>query len=279
MRLRHISPGSEHQFASSTCSRMRATGCRLTPAALVLIVTACPAPSRPARAGLAIEAPNLTGDVFIPPVHSDILLMNTNSTGGASFNVASDNLAVSLLGPVDVTITSVSLTTSAIYIFAQSIDTNFGLPFATINNPPTSFASNDAGDVAAGYPGFQLVSPGQTYGSGLTSPTRSARPRLAASTRSRSTASTWVLRFRTPRASAFVYGSERINHHGRLTEPASITSRRNRGVLDRHRGGLEAAAVILLQHLRLGAFYVQAKISIGLILNLFRKSHQHLFEP
>jgi hypothetical protein len=141
---------------------MIATGCRFS---LILIVTICLGTVTPCRAGgLAIEAPNLTGVLPGSTGSFDILLSNTNSTGGASFNVASDNLAVSLLGPVDVTITSVSLTTSATYIFAQSIDTNFGLPFATINNPPTSFASNDAGDVAAGYPGFQLVSPGQTYG-------------------------------------------------------------------------------------------------------------------
>jgi hypothetical protein len=164
MRLRHSSPGTEHQFASSNSSRMIATGCRFT-LALVLIVTACLGTVTPCRAGgLAIEAPNLTGVLPGSTGSFDILLINTNSSGGASFNVASDNLAVSLLGPVDITITSVSLTTSATYIFAQSIDTNFGLPFATINNPPTSFASNDAGDVAAGYPGFQLVSPGQTYG-------------------------------------------------------------------------------------------------------------------
>ncbi len=46
----------------------------------------------------------------------------------------------------------------------HSLDSDYGLPFATINSPPTTFTSSDAGDVVNGYPGYQVVNPGETYG-------------------------------------------------------------------------------------------------------------------
>jgi hypothetical protein len=167
MLLHHRFPYRPWHAAASGARRQIVSGRRLA-LVLVLIVTACLATVTPCRAeGLVIEAPNLTGVLPGSTGSFDILMMNTNSTGGASFNVASDNLDVSISGPAGITITNVTTSTVATYIFEQSIDTNFGLPFASINSPPTSFSANDAGDVAAGYPGFQVVAPGQTYGLAL----------------------------------------------------------------------------------------------------------------
>jgi hypothetical protein len=167
MLLQHRFPYRPCHAASSGARRQIVSGRRLA-LVLVLAMTAILGTVTPCRAeGLVIEAPNLTGVLPGSTGSFDILLMNTNSTGGASFNVASDNLAVSISGPAGVTITNITTSTVATYIFEQSIDTNFGLPFASINNPPTSFSANDAGDVAAGYPGFQVVAPGQTYGLAL----------------------------------------------------------------------------------------------------------------
>ena len=94
----------------------------------------------------------------------DIALVNTNATGGTSYDVGTDFLDIALSAPAGVTITDVNMSTSASYIFTESVDANYGLPLATINTPPTSFNSNDAGDIANGYPGYQVVNPGQTYG-------------------------------------------------------------------------------------------------------------------
>jgi hypothetical protein len=55
------------------------------------------------------------------------------------------------------------MSTAAPYIFAQSLDADNGLPFASITTP-MSFTSNDAGNPINGYPGYQAVEPGQTYG-------------------------------------------------------------------------------------------------------------------
>ena len=113
-------------------------------------------------AGLVIEALNFS----VLPGSSgsfDVLLVNTNASGGTSYDVAADSLDISLSGPTGFAITDVNMSTSNNYIFAESIDANFGLPLATIASP-TSFTSNDAGDVVNGYPGYQVVNPGQTYG-------------------------------------------------------------------------------------------------------------------
>ncbi len=169
MLLQHSSRHRPSQPVLSGSRRAVGSGRRLA-LVLVLIVTACLGTVTPCQAeGLVIEAPNLTGVLPGSTGSFDILLLNTNSAGGASFNVASDNLAVSISGSAGITITNVTTSTVATYIFEQSIDTNFGLPFASINSPPTSFSANDAGDVAAGYPGFQVVAPGQTYGLALVS--------------------------------------------------------------------------------------------------------------
>ena len=80
--------------------------------------------------GLVIEAPNLTAT----PGSSgsfDLLLMNTNPTGGASFDVSSDQFVLSLSGPLGITFTGVSIATDPVaapYIFVSSGTTQPGGP-------------------------------------------------------------------------------------------------------------------------------------------------------
>ncbi len=133
--------------------------------AIVLILTASLGTVAPCYAeGLVIEPPTVDGILPGSTGSFDILLINTNSSGGASYNVASDNLDVSLTGSAGITITSVTTSTMTPYIFAQSIDINYSQTFATISGSLTSFSAFDAADYTAGYPGYQVVAPGQTYG-------------------------------------------------------------------------------------------------------------------
>ena len=172
-------PHRPWQSASSGSRRKLSSWHRLA-LILVLLMTATLGTAAACGAeGLVIAAPNLPGVLPGSTGSFDILLSNTNSSGGASFNVASDNLDVSIAGPAGITITNVTTSTVATYIFSQSIDTNFGLPFASINDPPTSFSANDAGDVAAGYPGFQVWPPAKPT-AWLSSRTWSARRRRGA---------------------------------------------------------------------------------------------------
>src|SRR5271157_634102 len=67
--------------------------------------------------GLVIQAPNLS----VTPGSSgtfDVLLLNTNSSGGDSFNVAGDTIQLSLTGPLNVAFTDATIgTTAAPYIY------------------------------------------------------------------------------------------------------------------------------------------------------------------
>jgi hypothetical protein len=127
-------------------------------AATVGVFTPCRADGLVIQALNSSAAPGSTGAF-------DVVLINTNPTGGTSYDVGANSLDVSLSGPVGVTITDVNMNTAAPYIFAQSFDQNNGLPLATnIDNTIPTFMSNDSGDVTGGYPGFQTVAPGQEYG-------------------------------------------------------------------------------------------------------------------
>jgi hypothetical protein len=162
MRRRNAFSRPDRQAGSSGFRRAMGLCGRFTRMVLLILMMSqgLIAPCR--AAGLMIEAlsssarPGSSGSF-------DIVLINSNSTGGTSYNVASNSLDISLSGTAGVTINDVNMITSANYIFTQSLDANYGLPFATINTP-TSFSSNDAGDVVNGYPGYQVVNPGETYG-------------------------------------------------------------------------------------------------------------------
>src|SRR5262245_66647446 len=82
-------------------------GTRLVLAAS-LVLTATLGPAVPTRADLIIKAPNLIAG----PGSSgsfDVLLVNTNAPGSASYDVAADSLGLALAGPLSVTFTDVSI--------------------------------------------------------------------------------------------------------------------------------------------------------------------------
>jgi len=114
--------------------------------------------------GLAIEAPNLTAT----PGSSgsfDLLLMNTNLTGGTSYDVSSDQFVLLLSAPPGITFTGVSIATdplAAPYIFVSSGTTQpGGPPLSTDTFPNTTFTGADA-EFASPY--YRTVNPGQTFG-------------------------------------------------------------------------------------------------------------------
>src|SRR5262249_16887387 len=74
----------------------------------------------PSRADLIIEAPNLTGVAPGSTGSFDVLLVNNNPAGGASYDVAADSLGLSLVGPVNITFTDVSINTIVPYIYVTS---------------------------------------------------------------------------------------------------------------------------------------------------------------
>ncbi len=114
--------------------------------------------------GLVIEAPNLTAT----PGSSgsfDLLLMNTNLTGGASYEVSSDQFVMSLSGPLGIAFTAVSIATDPVtapYIFVSSGTTQpGGPPLSADTFPNTTFTGADT-EFAS--PGIRTVNPGDTFG-------------------------------------------------------------------------------------------------------------------
>jgi hypothetical protein len=127
--------------------------------ALVLAMTLGPAV--PCRADLLIEAP----DVAAAPGSSgsfDVLLVNTNPAGGASYDVAADSLGLSLAGPLSVRFTGVSIhTVAAPYVYVTSGTTAGGGPLSLDTFPNTQFTASDSEFAASG---FRAVNPGETFG-------------------------------------------------------------------------------------------------------------------
>jgi hypothetical protein len=129
--------------------------------AAALVMTAILSPAVPCRAdGLVIEAPDLT----VTPGSSgsfDVLLVNTNAAGGASYNVAADSLGLALTGPPGITFTDASINTVGPYIYVTSGTTVGGGPFSFDSFPNTMFTASDA-EFAS--PGYRTVNPGDTFG-------------------------------------------------------------------------------------------------------------------
>jgi hypothetical protein len=136
-------------------------GKRLAVALLILLAITL-GPAVPCRAsGLVIEAPNLRVSAGSSGSF-DVLLMNTNAAGGASFSVAGDSLDLALSGPAGVTFTDVTINILP-YIYAVSATTlpgsdplDFGISF-----PNTGFAVSDSDGAS---PFFQTVNPGEVFG-------------------------------------------------------------------------------------------------------------------
>jgi hypothetical protein len=117
----------------------------------------------PCRAdGLVIEAPTLA--VAPGSIGSfDVLLVNTNAAGGASYRVSLDSLELTLSGSPGIAFTNVTINTIVPYIYPVSATTlpgsdplNFGITF-----PNTSFTVADSD---GGSPFFQTVNPGDMFG-------------------------------------------------------------------------------------------------------------------
>jgi len=115
-RIARLRTGRQTASPGSACGV--GPGFRLALAAALVLAAALGRDVPCRAAGLVIEAPNVTA-----PAGSsgsfDLLLVNTNPAGGASYNVAADSFELSLLGPVAVTFTDVSINTIVPYIYVS----------------------------------------------------------------------------------------------------------------------------------------------------------------
>ncbi len=113
--------------------------------------------------GLAIEAPNNLPATPGSSGSFDLLLMNTNLTGGTSYEVSSDQFVLSLSGPLGIAFTGVTIATDPVaapYIFVMS-GTTQGLPLSIDTFPNTQFTGADT-EFASPY--YRTVNPGDTFG-------------------------------------------------------------------------------------------------------------------
>ena len=162
MKLRTRRPESGQRSCSSgSCWRWVCGLFRVIAVALAAIVGGAVPCS---AGGLVIEAPNLTAT----PGSSgsfDLLLVNTNLTGGASYDVSSDQFVLSVSGPLGITFTGVSIATDPVaapYIFVSSGTTQpGGPPLSADTFPNTTFTG---ADTEFALPGFRIVNPGETFG-------------------------------------------------------------------------------------------------------------------
>jgi hypothetical protein len=111
--------------------------------------------------GLIISAP----DVTPTPGSSgsfDVLLTNTNSAGGASYDVAVDSFRLALSGALSANFTDVSINTvAASYIYVTSGTTQGGGPLSSDSFPNMVFTASDS-EFAS--PGFRTLKPGDVIG-------------------------------------------------------------------------------------------------------------------
>jgi len=150
--------------ATRPISRSRAASARSLRAGLALaalsLATAL-GTGVPCRAGLLIQAPTVTA----APGSSgsfDVLIENTNATGGQSYQLAADVVELSLTGLSGVSFTGVSImTVSASYVYVVSGTTQGGGPFSFDTFPNTQF---DASDSEFGPVGYRAINPGDVYG-------------------------------------------------------------------------------------------------------------------
>ncbi len=176
-RIARLRTGRQTASPGSACGV--GPGFRLALAAALVLAAALGRDVPCRAAGLLIEAPSL---LATPGSSSsfDLLLVNTNPAGGASYNVAADSFELSLLGPVAVTFTDVSINTIVPYIYVVSGTTvPGGLPLSLDTFPNTQFTASDA---EFGPLGFQTVNPGDTFGLAHVSFTVSPTATLGADT-------------------------------------------------------------------------------------------------
>jgi hypothetical protein len=122
---------------------------------LPIVVAITLATSAPCRAGLVVEAPNVT----VAPGSSGEFDVLITSTGG-TFNVASDTVELSLLGLSGVTFTGVSIDTVTPYIYGALSATTAGSTFTFSTFPGAQFETFDF--ILS--TGATTIGPGATFG-------------------------------------------------------------------------------------------------------------------
>ena len=126
MRCRNAVPCPDRGDASSGSNRGRGSGSALVALIAFLLAASLGPVARCHAGGLVIEAPNVTGLAPGSSGSFDIVLVNTNTAGGTSYDVSTDSLDVSIVGPAGITITGVTTSTTSQYIFAASISNDYG---------------------------------------------------------------------------------------------------------------------------------------------------------
>lgn len=158
-RIARLRTGRQTASPGSACGV--GPGSRLALAAALVLAAALGREVPCRAAGLVIEAPNLTAKAGSSDSF-DVVLVNTNSAGGASYHVAADSIGLSLLSPLSDTFTDVSLNTIVPYIYVTSGTTvPGGGPLSLDTFPSTQFTASDT-EFAA--PGFRVMNPGDTFG-------------------------------------------------------------------------------------------------------------------
>ena len=161
MTCANTSAQSGRRSASLGSRRGMGSGQRLT---LLLVAGAAVSlgTASPCRAaGLVIEAPTLTSVAPGSSGSFDVLLIDTDPTGTAGYNVSGNSLELTLSGPAGFTFTDATVNTSVPYIYVQSTDVNLGVPFSSNTFPNTDFVGGDA-EFAS--PFFRTVNPGDIFG-------------------------------------------------------------------------------------------------------------------
>jgi hypothetical protein len=159
MRLRLAFHCPDRRSASSEFDRRLGLACRLI---LGLVLTASLCSVAPCRAaGLIIQALNSTA---LPGSSGtfNVVLENTNPTGGTSYDVSNDSLDLKLSGPTGIQFTSVTIDTNPpypyIYVSPASIPAG-GLSLDKF--PNTQFTASDSETAS---PFFRTVHPGDVFG-------------------------------------------------------------------------------------------------------------------
>jgi hypothetical protein len=112
------------------------------------------------RADLVLSAPTLS----VSPGSSgafDLLITNTNPTGGASYFLAADTLELLQTGASGINFTEVNTATAIPYVFTVPGVDNGGGPFSFDTFPTSGF---DASDSEFGGLGFDEIAPGAVFG-------------------------------------------------------------------------------------------------------------------
>lgn len=116
------------------------------------------APDARAVPQLVLQAPTVTATG--PGGTFDLLIANTNPTGGASYDLAVDTFEFQIIGLPGATITDVSIDTATPYVYVTS-GTTLGGSLATSSLPATDFTATDS-EFAP--PGYRTIAPGDVFG-------------------------------------------------------------------------------------------------------------------